>query len=457
MEVKHNLSKRIAMVGVIFTLLLTGGCASGVKKEAVPQAMLTPGVKYEIASFDVDLVQKLHAPGFLNLVQTKQVMEKQFEMDLAKEGLLANSSDSNVAKIAVYVDYRRIFVGEDTFIPMDSVGPPRFTYLINVEENGVTKHLIHSQEMVVNIIALAIHEFIDAPINIVDNVRYSLVIGNGVARGLKEATPEFAGYVTNSAIETEYKAEIQSIITSFNVEKKVPAYLYEKYIPNSVVESYVSRFKSDDVDDRIDAYEDITKVWINDKSVFDIIDQKLLTMYKNELQSDSYDEAEAGIEALSSSGLPAYKATLKEISVNAKTSGIRKLAEKNIDVLTDRYRQALYIHQPAPAGNEVTWQQRQLYNMINADDFFLQKRAVKRIYREYPTDEFLLDTLSESLDGSTQGGYRTYLSVDYHAWVCRVLGMSENVKYKSKLDYIATHATYEKVRDFAEDYADELD
>lgn len=457
MEVKHNLSKRIAMVGVIVSLLITGGCASGVKKEVVPQAVLTPGVKYEIASFEVDLVQKLHVPGFLNLEQTNQVMEKQFEMNLAKAGLLANSSDTNVAKISVFVDYRRIFVGEDTPFPMDEVGAPHFAYQITVEENGITKHLMHTKERFVNTIVLAIHEFIDAPINIVDNVRYSLVIGNDVAQGLKEATPEFSGYVTNNTIEAEYKAEIQSIVTSFNVEKKAPAYLDEKYIPDSVVESYVSRFKSDDVDDRIDAYEDITKVWINDKSAFDIIDQKLLGIYKNELKGDDYDEAEAGIEALASSGLPSYEATLKKISVNAKTKGIRNLAEKNIDVLKDRYRQALYIHQPVPTGNKVAWQQRQLYNMINADDFFLQKRAVKRIYREYPTDEFLLDALSVSLDGSTQGGYRTYLSVDYHAWVCRVLGMSENVKYKSKLDYIATHATYEKVRDFAEEYADELD
>ncbi len=457
MEIKYKFRNRVATVCLILTFLITGGCASGVKKEVVPNAVLSPGVKYEIASFDIDLVAKRHVPGFLDLEQTKQVMRKQFEMELAKAGLLADSGDQNVANIAVFIDYRRIFFGEDTPFPMDKVGSPKFFYRIDVLENGITKKLVHSDEMFIKVITLAVHDFMGAPLHTVTDIKYSLVIARGVAEELKELTPEYAGYKTNDLVEAEYVKEIKSLVATFTAEKESPAYLDEKYIPDSIVQSYVSRFRNDDVSERIDAYEDITKVWINDKEAFDPIEQQLLALYKNELGSDEYDEAEAAVKALASSGLPAYKATLKEVSINAKSKDLRKLAEENINVLNDRYRIALCIHKPVPVENEVTWQERQLYNMIHADDFYLQKIAVKRIYREYPKNVFLLDALSESLNASTQGGYRAYLNDDYHAWICRVLGMSENVKYKSKLDYIATHAVYEKVRDFAEEYAEELE
>lgn len=95
--------------------------------------------------------------------------------------------------------------------------------------------------------------------------------------------------------------------------------------------------------------------------------------------------------------------------------------------------------------------------MIQSNDFYLQKIGVKRIYREYPRNELLLDALSDNLNGATRQGYRADLSADYHAWICRVLGMSEMTKYKTKLDYITSHASNKKVINVAEKFADELD
>ena len=84
--------------------------------------------------------------------------------------------------------------------------------------------------------------------------------------------------------------------------------------------------------------------------------------------------------------------------------------------------------------------------------------AVRNIYKQFPKNEVLLDTLSHSLDEAASiSYYKTDRRRDYHAWICRVLGMSEYKKYKAKLDYMATHAKWEKVRNFAEEYAEELE
>ncbi|AQS35961.1 hypothetical protein Sps_00768 [Shewanella psychrophila] len=456
MDLKHilNIKVKTCLFIILFTFL--SACAS-TKKETIPDITLKSGVKYELTSFDFDLVTSRNVPGFLNQQQTQQIMLQQFEMSLAKEGILAEADDKNAVKIAVIIDYRRHYFGEDTPFPMDKVSSPYFFYRINILHNSTVKPYIRSKERRIANMHLYGIEFIGSPKNIADDINFSLSVANDVAKGLIEKTPESTDYVENTDIQGKYQSKIQSLLAGFEQERQDPAYLEEKYISEQYIQAFISRLQDQDIDERIEAYEEIQKVWYNDKESFDIITKRLMGLYKNELSSSQLDEAEAAVEALASSGLLSYKRTLEEISHHAKSEDLREVATDNIETLDNRHAQALLIHRPLPENIDMTWQQKQLYNMIQSNDFYLQKIGVKRIYREYPNNELLLDALSDNLDAATRQGYRADLSADYHAWICRVLGMSEMTKYKAKLDYITNHASNKKVRNFAEKFADELD
>ena len=456
MDLTHNLNINIKTCLLIILFSFLSACAS-TKKEIIPDITLNPGVKFELTSFDFDLVTSRNVPGFLNQEQTHQIMLQQFEMALAKEGMLAEAGDKSAVKIAVIIDYRRHYFGEDTPFPMDKVSSPYFYYGINIQDNGTIKPYIRSQERIIPKMHLYGIEFIGSPKNIADDINFSLSVANDVAKGLIDKTPEYPNYTKNTHIQIQYRTKIQSLLAGFELERQDPAYLEEKYISKQYIQAFISRIQDQDIDERIEAYEDIQKVWYNDGESFDIIAKRLMGIYKNELRSSQLDEAEAAVEALAASGLLTYKKTLKEISQNAKSEDLREVATDSLETLDNRHAQALLIHRPLAADINMTWQQKQLYNMIQSNDFYLQKIGVKRIYREYPKNELLLDALSENLNGATRRGYRAELSADYHAWICRVLGMSEMTKYKTKLDYITSHASNKKVRNFAEKFADELD
>ena len=439
-------------VGVLFTLT---GCASTDSDSEEESVVFVPGVKLEIVNFDIDLVEKHSVPTFLNKQQTKQVMQKQFEVTLKHLGLLAEEGDQNVAKISVFIDYRRRFWGDETPFPSSIVTKPYFYYQIAVVEASELSYLEKSKEKRLLKQAIKVN-YPNVGGESQEDINNSISVSAVLAFQLKSLLPEYQGYQEDKEILVENPLLIKALVAKMSLKQEQPAYLTEQYIVADTIQALIDGIKSTDADIREDTYEKISEMWLNDKRVLDLIEQRLLVLY-NSVDSTELDEAEEAIEAITASGVLNYQATLETISREATSKKLQEYAMEGLDVLKARNRLAIQIHKPLPVGKELAWQERQLYNMVNSGVLKQQKIAVKKIYRDYPKNEILLDTLSDSLDSSTKSGYRAGFSSDYHAWICRVLGSSENVKYKSKLDHIAIYAVNEKVRDYAEDYADELD
>ena len=96
-------------------------------------------------------------------------------------------------------------------------------------------------------------------------------------------------------------------------------------------------------------------------------------------------------------------------------------------------------------------------NMLNSSDNQLRVNAAQAIYREHLNNERLLDEVSDILRQEAKLPRNRYAGFsDFYAWNCRVLGSSGNVKYKALLTDLAENAYNYKVREYADEFADEL-
>ncbi|MDB1125446.1 hypothetical protein [Vibrio algarum] len=439
---------------VVFTLLITG-CLSNTKN-ALQKANLSPGVTYQVQSFDVDLTYKLNVPGFLDQEHTKKVMEASFNKALENAGLLAQESDKNTIPIYIYIDYRRIFTGEATPFPIDKVGSPYFYFQITTKNDTETFNIYQSKELSLSISMFDFADLFKADKNIATDVKYSMSIGHNIAKQLIEKTPGHNVEQVDDILDVELNAFVNSTIRAF--EEQEEARIGYDYIPDIITKDFVARLTSDKYKVRKSAYKEIQKSWFNQDPIFGLINDQLLASYKQDLSDEALSEAKYQIETLALSGLASYTSTLSKIAQNAKSEQLIKEATEGLETLKSRSIRASAIHKPLPENMTLEWQQHQFYNMIRSNDLYLQKLAVKRIYKKYPRNEILLDELSLSLDNArSRSVYKAILRSDYHAWICRVLGMSGNKKYKAKLDYMAMHANTKKVRNFAEEFAEELE
>ncbi|MDO6687941.1 MULTISPECIES: hypothetical protein [unclassified Agarivorans] len=439
---------------LIASVMILSGCASN-QSQKLPKAQLSPDVKYQIQDFDIDLSYSLNVPNFLDEEHTETIMAAIFQDKLNKAGLLASASDQNVAPVSIYIDYKRIFAGEATPFPMDTVTPPKFIYSITSEVDGEKVSIYQSKELMVTSYS-GLRDMLKAEKNVSSDVDYSIFVASNVAKKLIDLTLGDDNSVYNEDIELELTAYANSVIRDFS--NKTVELSDHNYIPAVITDDFVDRLNSNDAKVRKGAYKDIQKHWLNQPEIFDLIESKLLSAYQSDLSEKELSEAKYQMETLARSGLIRYQDTLIKISKEAKQASLKNAATGELDTLTSRHIRASAIHRPLPNGVELDWNQHQIFNMIRSNDAYLQKRGVKTVYKKYPKNPIFLDELSLSLDNSvSRSKYKSSLNADYHAWICRVLGLSENKKYKEKLDYVALNAREKKVRNFAEEYAEELE
>ncbi|ROS05407.1 hypothetical protein EDC56_0937 [Sinobacterium caligoides] len=433
---------------MMFFLILVG-CSSA---PVVERANLVEGVKYNIAEFNFDLVYRLNVAGYLPAAETEKVVRESFENTLKDAGLLAEDGDEGVVDISVYIDYRRIFTGEATPFPLDSVAPPTF-FLAAYAQQGGLKRIYSSDESILIGGGLSgliqsltgVHVTGDAE----KDVLYSMVIGKTAAERLIRSTPGFASDFTAKEVDPDVKSIDRWLQENKRVEQV-------SYIPSDVVAGYLAAIKSPDSKVRLEAYEQLQRAWINSSEIYQYLQQKVEDRYLKELSSAEEKELKQQIKTIAYSGLVDFKALLETVAESAYDEGVRRSAKDNVDTLKERALYASFIHRRLPSGINLDWKQQQLYNMTVSKDVYLQRRAVRQIYKEYGKNEALLDALSDNLNDALRKTYRSKLSIDYHAWICRTLGKSGKVKYKPQLEKVANFAYYEKVEEYAEDYAELL-
>lgn len=429
----------------IIAILFLSGCSSSPKIEF---ANVTPGSKFVVEKFNLDLVQKLSFPGYLDQQQAQELMEMAFIAQMKSKGLLADTNDVNAVPIEVNVFFRRIYTGEDTPFPIDHLSNIRTFYHIHMLENGKKYPILISKERANSLLSIIKYDSERRDLEL------TIAVGVDVVNQFEQSIPASAGYTEDA---TEFKKAHQMIMSRYSEFKQSPKPEIDRtYIPDSVTSELFAEIVSEQRKTRMDGYKKIQKQWLNQSKLFDSINESILSNYKKVQQPEELDELEEQIETIAESGLVMYLDTLELVAKDGSSETLRKFAQDSVKEMRARYIKSYLVHQPLPEGINLDWTAHQLYNMTISDDLDLKKFAVKRIYREYPKNEILLDALSKELEASVGYGYRPSLYSDYHAWICRVLGMSGNQKYKAQLVRLSTEATREKVRDFAEEFADEL-
>lgn len=447
------MKKYKTLLSILFLpfILAISGCGSSPKQAKVEPAVIPAGSQFTVKDFNIDLVQKLSFPNYLDQEQTRELMEMAFLAKLEEEGLLADNNDPKAIPLKVQVDYRRVFAGEGTPFPIDSIGVPRAYYSVYAVQNGKKQSIYFSKERTIK----GLHYFKKlSEESIKRDASFSVSIAFDVVTLLKEEIPTYEGYVKNPDAIEKLKDGVEDKFAEF--QKQPQPTMDRSYIPESVTAPLLADILSSQRKKRMDAYEEIQDQWLNQPKLFDPINEAVLASYKKALSKDELDELEEQIKTLTEAGLTEYLNTLELVAKEGSSEQLRNFAKDSIKEMEARHLKSYQIHLPLPNDVTVSWQEHQLYNMTIANDLYLKKKAVKRIYRDHRENEFLLDALSKQLDTAVNRGYRPSLYADYHAWICRVLGVSGNQKYKAQLVRLSTEATSEKVRDFAEEYADEL-
>lgn len=445
--------RRVALPLIIMSsALLVSGCASKRVTPEVKYAELTSEDKFTVSKFDFVLAYKVNVPDLLRQEELKKITLQGLLDGLNKAELYADDSNSNAKPLYVRASYLRRFVGDGTPIPTHVLAQPNLGYtlteespngeLLISEENDLTKNMLFESDFSKEIIT-------------------AYQLGYYMAEQLAKKVPNGIDELPKIVLSSERMSEYQSLaleLKSRNYNPKTD----RSYIPDSVIEPLFTLVSSEDYDKRMDGYEEIQEQWLNSPKLFDYIALQIENSYAKSLSKDELEELEEQIKTISEAGLKEYLPVIEQVVNNATSPVIREYAAEAIEDLRERHLRSFVIHQPLPEGVQLPWKEHQLYNMTRAtffevDDVDLQKLAVKEIYRNYLDNETLLDAVSNELEHSTVVlSHRNSKSTDYYAWSCRVLGMSGNLKYKPQLERISKTALSAKVREFAEEYAEEL-
>lgn len=187
-----------------------------------------------------------------------------------------------------------------------------------------------------------------------------------------------------------------------------------------------------------------------------MINATVLAGYES-TNSDTTEEVIWASKALAYSGLERYRSTLDAVMNGNAPERLKNYVEGYLETMTDRTKQAKVVHNVSTMYPELDWQTNQLMNMLNSSDKQLRGNAAQAIYRKHLNNERLLDEISDILRQEAKIPRNRYVGFsDFYARNCRVLGSSGNVKYKALLTDLAENAYSHKVREYADEFADEL-
>lgn len=184
---------------------------------------------------------------------------------------------------------------------------------------------------------------------------------------------------------------------------------------------------------------------ITDTRLYDIIENRLLDEY---LSKDSEPSAWLA-KTLAYSGLSQYKATLTKV---VNTTKSRKL-KRHTKVALERLPKHTLWNADISSGTEgltgnALYRQRTL-NMINSDHSHLMMLGARRVWFHHPTDKGYVAAVKDKLLASYKSQALSDHDVDALAWLCNVLGKSEDPKYRQILLDIAASSPNRRVSKYA--------
>ncbi len=436
------------------SLLLLSACAQTPTK-TYPHSDIK--IKYAVRHFEADITQSVakFKGNYLRRDELENLSKTRFINLLKENDLLAEDGDTNVVDLSIFVDYSRRFVGDETPFPMDKMVAPRIalheaSYLgdVAIRENiswglrlnrGFDGLLMESPQL---------------------ETETALAIGNSLMERLKKVHQydrnAFAAMTASMTAEQIHQQRRFTPKQEFN-RVQPPGLSSEYYLPEQHVQSYLARLAEGNREERIDLYKQLIGEWNNSSALYDAINSTVLAGHED-TDSDTTEEVIWAAKALAYSGLDSYRPTLKKVMDSNAPEKLKNYVEQYLETMTVRTRQAEIVHDVSTMYPQLDWQTNQLINMLNSRDTFLRTHAAKSIYRQHLDNERLLDEVSDILRHEAKLPRLRYAPFqDFYAWGCRLLGSSGNVKYTALLLDLSENANSEKVREYADEFADELE
>jgi hypothetical protein len=420
----------------------------------------TKEVKYIVRTVDADITQRTRK--FTEMYGTKEDMQlavKEFlEKGLAEKNLLANTADEKVMILDFFVDYRRNFVGDGTPFPVSSLRPPEVKITTEVSTVNKTVRQQLSAELTTKDFAFT------GGINDALKKEAGSVIGvgkwilNDVLNKRSADVEKFNELIVGINAEQLTAKYTEENLLSIQQEEqyKYPGLANTAYIPDSIANDYLTELASDNRKIRIKTYKKITRAWLPSEPLFDHIEGVLLEAYKKD-EPKKVKELRWVAKTLASSGLEKYRPTLTMVGEEAFSDVLKQSMKSYLLFFDKRQASNEIVHNIKTMTPEETWKVNQLANMINSDSAQLRSQAIKDIYRNYKTNEYLLNFISQRLSNEASTiRYRYLNNANNYAWFCRILGESKNAKYKPLLERMAKEAHVKKVRKYAKKFARKL-
>ncbi|WP_417440289.1 hypothetical protein [Idiomarina sp.] len=436
-----------------FSLLLLNACAQTSTK-TYPHSDIK--IKYSVRYFEADVIQSVpeFEGDYLSREQLETITKAKFINLLKENDLLAEEGDVNVVDLDIFVDYSRRFVGDATPFPVEKMLSPiialhEASYLGDI---AIRKNI--NRGMTLKGISTGL---------IGDNTELERAATGAIANSLMERLQNVNQYDRNAfaamtAGMTDKQIEQKRRYTQKQAPVKVqpPGLASEQYLPEELVQQYLTRLAEGSRDERIDLYKQLVGEWNNSSAVYDVINATVLAGYES-TNADTTEEVIWASKALAYSGLERYRSTLDAVMNGNAPERLKNYVEGYLETMTDRTKQAKVVHNVSTMYPELDWQTNQLMNMLNSSDKQLRGNAAQAIYRKHLNNERLLDEISDILRQEAKIPRNRYVGFsDFYAWNCRVLGSSGNVKYKALLTDLAENAYSHKVREYADEFADEL-
>lgn len=438
---------------VCFSMLLLTACAQTPVK-TYPHSDIE--IKYNVRHFETDVTQSVKEfnGDYLSREQIETISKNLFIQLLKENDLLAEEGDIHVVDLAIFVDYTRRFVGDETPFPMEKMIAPR----IDLHEASYLGDIAIRDTIKRN---LRLDDFFDGLLTESDNLERASA--RAVARTLMERLQNINQYdrnafaaMTAGMTNSEIKQKRQYTEKQLPTRAQPPGLNSERYLPEAHVQRYLQQIAKGSRDERIDLYKQLIGEWNNSKAIYDKINATVLAGHESK-DSDVIEEVIWASKALAYSGLSRYRPTLETVMDSSAPEELKSYVEGYLETMSVRTKQANVIHDVSTMYPDLDWQSNQLLNMLNSSDNKLRTHAARTIYRNQLYSERLLDEVSDILQREAVLPRKRYAAFsDFYAWNCRVLGSSGKTKYKPLLTDLAENAYTSKVREYAEEFADEL-
>lgn len=213
------------------------------------------------------------------------------------------------------------------------------------------------------------------------------------------------------------------------------------------VDKYIKMLESTSLETRIDAAKLITRSGFTDPRLFSIVNENLLNKYNTNGQDRKHiDEMSWMCKALASSGSEDYSSTLEKIIQTATSKKLKKYAKQSLALLSEYAQRNKLLNDTTNIDPNLSSEVNKYINMLKSDSSTLKRDAAKSIYRGKFSEKPLFDILSDQLLKDYQAAsLKDRNQLDALAWMCKALGSSGMVEYKSTLNQIIENSSNVKL------------